>query len=187
MMSQKVFSLSQVTSSIEKTLSQRYTSSFWVAAEMNRLGYQPAKGHAFPELVEKKDGKIAAQMRAFILKSDMRLISQKFLAGTGEELRDNIKILFLAEVAYSPLHGLSLRIIDIDPTYTLGDLERERQDCIQRLKTEGLFDLNKSRHFSMAPKSIAVISSNTSKGFEDFLHTLATALPDIAFQVELFG
>jgi exodeoxyribonuclease VII large subunit len=187
MMSQKVFSLSQVTSSIEKTLSQRYTSSFWVAAEMNRLGYQPAKGHAFPELVEKKDGKIAAQMRAFILKSDMRLISQKFLAGTGEELRDNIKILFLAEVAYSPLHGLSLRILDIDPTYTLGDLERERQDCIQRLKTEGLFDLNKSRHFSMAPKSIAVISSNTSKGFEDFLHTLATALPDIAFQVELFG
>ena len=187
MMSQKVFSLSQVTASIEKTLTQRYKSSFWVAAEMNRLGYQPLKGHAFPELVEKKDGKIAAQMKAFILKSDMRQIGQKFFAGTGEELRDNIKILFLAEVAYSPLHGLSLRIIDIDPTYTLGDLERERQDCIQRLKREGLFDLNKSRQFSIAPKSIAVVSSNTSKGFEDFLHTLATSLPDIAFRVELFG
>ena len=154
---------------------------------MNRLGYQPGSGHAFPELVEKKDGKIASQMRAFILKSDMRLIHQKFLSGTGEDLRDNIKILFLAEVAFSPLHGLSLQIRDIDPTYTLGDLERERQDCIERLKKEGLFHLNKTRPLSIAPKSIAVISSNTSKGFEDFLHTLASALPDIAFRVELFG
>lgn len=182
----KFFTLSQVTASIQKTLSARYSSSFWVTAEMNRLGYQPGSGHAFPELVEKKEGKIAAQMRAFILKSDMRLIQKKFHA-TGEELRDNIKILFLAEVAYSPLHGLSLQIRDIDPTYTLGDLERERQECIQRLKKEGLFDLNKSQTLSIAPKSIAVISSNTSKGFEDFLHTLAKALPDIAFRVELFG
>ena len=126
-------------------------------------------------------------MRAFILKSDMRKISQKFRTGTGEDLRDNIKILFHAEVAYSPLHGLSLQIIDIDPTYTLGDLERERQDCIKRLQQEGLYELNKSRHFSLAPKSIAVISSNTSKGFEDFLHTLAKASPDIHFKIELFG
>jgi len=187
MTTQKIFTLSQVTSSIEKTLSQRYTSTFWVAAEMNRLGFQPGSGHAFPELVEKKEGKIVAQMRAFILKSDMRVIRQKFSSGTGEDLQDNIKILFLAEVAFSPLHGLSLRIRDIDPTYTLGDLERERQECIQRLKREGLFDLNKSRPFSIAPKSIAVISSNTSKGFEDFIHTLLSAMPDISYRVELFG
>jgi exodeoxyribonuclease VII large subunit len=186
-MSFKIFSLSQVTSSIQKTISQRYTSSFWVAAEMNRLGYQPSSGHAFPELVEKRDGSIAAQMRAFILKSDMRNISAKFLAGTGEALRDHMKILFLAEVSYSAIHGLSLQIRDIDPTYTLGDLERERQECIQRLKSAGLFDLNKASYLSLAPKTIAVISSNTSKGFEDFLHTLAKASPEIVFNVVLFG
>ncbi|MFM7105270.1 MAG: exodeoxyribonuclease VII large subunit, partial [Flavobacteriales bacterium] len=186
-MDSKIFSLSQVTASIHKTLSQRYSSSFWVTAEMNRLGYQPSSGHAFPELVEKRGGKIIAQMRAFILKNDMLRIQQKFLAGAHEELQDNIKILFLAEISYHTIHGLSLQIRDIDPTYTLGDLEKEKIECIKKLKDQGLFDLNRKQVLSPAPKNIAVISSTTSKGFEDFLFTLEKAAPNIKFQIELFS
>ncbi|MDR1129445.1 MAG: exodeoxyribonuclease VII large subunit, partial [Prevotellaceae bacterium] len=164
-----IFSLLEVTKSVQKTLSGRYKSSFWVKAEMNKLNFYRHSGHCYPELVEKKDGKVIAQIKSYIWKDDYSRINGKFLDVLNEPLKDGIKILFQAKITFDPAHGLSLWIMDVDPAYTLGDLEREKQETVNRLKREGIFDKNKSLSFPLLPQRIAIISVETSKGYADFL------------------
>jgi exodeoxyribonuclease VII large subunit len=138
----KIFSLLEVTQSIQKTLTERYTSSFWVKAEMNKLNYYPHSGHCYPDLVEKQDGRVIAQLRSTLWKDDYVRIDQNFLQVLKTPLKDGIKMLFCARITFDPAHGLALRIIDIDPVFSLGELEREKQESIDRLKQEGIFDSN---------------------------------------------
>ncbi len=182
----KVFTLYEVNKSIEKTISMRYTTSFWVKAEMNKLNHYKHSGHCYPELLEKKDGKLIAKTNAILWKSDYQRINNAFLENIKEELKDGIKILFLAEISFNPLYGLSLRILDIDPAYTLGDLEKEKQDTIIKLKEEGLFDKNKKTIFPLLPQRIAVISVETSKGYADFLQVINANSWNYAFFHFLF-
>jgi exodeoxyribonuclease VII large subunit len=164
-----IFSLSEVARSIQKTISERYTQAYWIKAEMNKLNLYSHSGHCYPELVEKLDGRVITEMRALLWRTDYERVQQKFLSVLGEELSQGITILFLANIQYDPMYGLSLRILDIDPSYSLGVLEQERQASIARLKSEGLFDANKNLPFPLLPKRIAVISVETSKGYADFL------------------
>ncbi len=164
-----VFSLAEVARSIQKTIAERYRSAYWIKAEMNKLNHYSHSGHCYPELVEKKDGKIVAEMRAILWGGDYRRIDQRFLELTKEPLKNGINILFQATVSYDPLYGFSLRILEIDPTFALGELEREKRESIDRLKQEGLFLANKQRHFPVVPKRLAIISVETSKGYADFL------------------
>src|ERR1700712_1968518 len=131
-----VFTLMDVTRSIQKTISMRYQTPVWIKAELNKLNYYKQSGHCFPELVEKQAGKIQAQMRATIWNDDFLIINREFERVLHEPLKDGSKILFFATISFDAIHGLSLRILDIDPSFTLGDLEREKMETIQRLKTE---------------------------------------------------
>jgi exodeoxyribonuclease VII large subunit len=164
----KVFSLLEVCTSIEQTIKQRYTKGFWVKAEMNKLNYYKHSGHCYPDLLEKKDGKIVAQMRANLWAKDYITINEKFKGILKEPLKEGINILFYATLSFSPTYGISLRIIDIDPIFTLGDLEREKAECIAKLKSENIFDNNKQQILATLPQRIAIISVETSKGFADF-------------------
>lgn len=163
-----IFSLLEVTKSIQRTLADRYKSLYWIKAEMNKLNHYKHSGHCYPELVEKKDGKIVAEIRSILWKSDFERINSSFVKLLNEPLRDGITILFQAGISYDPLHGLSLRIVDIDPTFVLGELEREKKESILKLQQEGLFDANKLVPFPLIPKRLAVISVETSKGLSDF-------------------
>ncbi len=96
----KVFSLIEVTTSIRKTIEERYTSVFWVKAEMNKLNHYSHSGHCYPELVEKTNGKVIAQMKANIWKSDFDRINHNFLRVLKEPLKDGIKILFSATLSF---------------------------------------------------------------------------------------
>lgn len=168
----KVFSLLEVTRSVQKTIADRYTTAFWVKAEMNKLNLYKQSGHAYPDLVEKKDGKIIAQIRANLWRDDYRRINLQFQELLHEPLKDGIKVLMLVKVNFDPVYGLSLTIMDMDPSFTLGDLEREKQENLQRLKQEGLFNLNKLLEMPLLPKRIAVISVESSKGYADFLSVI---------------
>jgi exodeoxyribonuclease VII large subunit len=163
-----IFSLLEVTTSIQKTLSERYTSSFWIKAEMNKLNHYPQSGHCYPDLVEKTNGKIVAEMRSTIWKDDFERINENFVNMLHEPLKNGINILFQAKISFNPVHGLSLRILEIDPSWTLGELEKEKQLTIEKLKREGIFNANKSLVIALLPKRIAVISVETSKGYADF-------------------
>ncbi len=168
----KVFSLLEVTLSVRKTISDRYQTSFWVKAEMNKINHYSYSGHCYPELLEKNNGKIVAQVRANLWRDDFVRINENFLAALKEPLRDGINILFLASVSFDPVYGFSLRIIDIDPVFSLGELEREKLETIGRLKDEGIFLMNKTRQMPVLPQRIAVISVETSKGLADFLKVI---------------
>jgi exodeoxyribonuclease VII large subunit len=172
--SKQVFSLIDVSRSIEKTLSERYKSAFWVQAEMNKLNHYSHSGHCYPDLVEKKDGKVIAQMRANLWKDDFNRVNDNFHRVLKESLKDGIKILFLARISFSPAYGLSLRILDIDPAYTLGDLEKEKQETINLMREQGIFNQNKTLPLPLLPQRIAVISVETSKGFADFIKVIET-------------
>lgn len=163
-----IFSLLEVTKSIQKTISDRYRSLFWVKAEMNKLNHYKHSGHCYPELVEKKDGKIVAEIRSILWKSDFERINAQFLKLLHEPLRDGITIYFQAGISYDPLHGLSLRIVDIDVSFVLGELEKEKKESIIKLQEEGIYDANKQLPFPVIPKRLAIISVETSKGLSDF-------------------
>ncbi len=168
----KIFTLLEVTQSIQKTIAERYKSSFWVKAEMNKLNHYSHSGHCYPELVEKQNGKVIAQMRSNLWKMDYQVINANFLRVLKEPLRDGIKILFCATIHADPVYGLNLRIIDIDPSFSLGELEREKQETIDRLKKEGIFAKNKTAPLPLLPQRIAIISVETSKGYADFLKVI---------------
>lgn len=171
--SKTVFSLLEVTKSIQKTIADRYKSLYWIKAEMNKLNHYKHSGHCYPELVEKKDGKIVAEIRSILWKTDFDRINNQFIHLLNEPLRDGITILFQAGVSYDPLYGLSLRIVDIDPTFVLGELEKEKKESIARLQKEGLFDANKRLPFPLVPKRLAIISVETSKGLSDFFKIIS--------------
>ncbi len=168
----KAFSLLEVCRSIEKTINNRYGTSFWVKAEINKLNHYPHSGHAYPELVEKRDAKVLAEIRSVIWKSRFEEINERFQKLLGEPLKDGIEVLFEARVDYSPKYGLSLHILDIDPAFTLGELQKEKQECIRKLKEEGVYDRNRSLKLALLPQRIAVISVETSKGYADFLKVI---------------
>ncbi len=169
-----VFTLLEVTRSIKKTLSERYKDSYWIRAELNKLNFYKQSGHCFPELVEKQEGRVVAQMRSTIWNDDYIRVNKKFLSILNEPLKDGIKILFQATINFEPMFGLSLHIMDIDPSFTLGDLEREKQETIQRLQRENLFYKNKTRKLPLLPQRLAIISDVTSKGYADFLKIIET-------------
>lgn len=164
----KVFSLHELTSSIKRVIEERANQSYWVKAEMNKLNLYKHSGHCYPELVEKRDGVIVAEMRAMLWRTDYQRINEQFMSLLKQPLQDGITILFCARVKFDPVRGLNLHISDIDPVFSLGELEKERQACITRLKSEGLFDRNKQLPFPLLPQRIAIISVETSKGFADF-------------------
>jgi exodeoxyribonuclease VII large subunit len=168
----KVFALSEVTNSIKKTISERYTSTFWVKAEMNKLNFYRHSGHCYPELLEKKEGRVVAQMRAILWSSDYLRINEQFIRLLKEPLKDGINIMFEASISFDPVHGITIRIHNMEPAFTLGDLELEKSESIRKLKEEGIFDQNKQLSLPLLPMRVAVISVETSKGYADFKKTL---------------
>lgn len=181
-----VYSLSEITGSIKSVINKTYTRAYYVKAEMIRLNKYPHSGHCYPELVEKEGDKIVTQMRAVIWKTQVDAINEKFRKITGEELKDNISILCLATIEFSPQYGLALYIQDVEPSYTLGELMRNKLAVIARLKKEGVFEANKNLQLPLLPKRIAVISVETSKGYSDFMVTLQENNWNYCFECELF-
>ena len=145
-------------------------------------------GHCYLDLVEKdeKSDKVLARARATIWASTYRMLKPYFETTTGYELSSGIKILVLARVEFHPVFGLSLNIQDIDPIYTLGDLERKKREILQRLEKEGVLHMNKEIPLAVVPQKIAVISSLTAAGYEDFMDQLGGNPYGYRFYIRLF-
>ncbi len=171
MSEKQVFTLQQVVRSIKKTLEDRYTQNYWVKAEMHKLNKYPS-GHAFPELVQKDENKIVAQITGTIWKQQLERINTKFIEVVKEPLREGTTLLLLVKINYSETFGLGLQILDIDPSYSLGELQKQREETMRKLAKEGLLNLNQKLHFPLLPKRVAIISADSSKGLSDFLQVL---------------
>ena len=165
------FTLKQVADSIRKVIAERYARTYWVTAEMHKLN-QTRKGHCYPELVQKEDDEIVVEMRGTIWKQQFDRIQQKFHETVKEPLRDGMELLFLVKINYHPLYNIGLEILDIDPNYTLGSLQKERQQTLERLNKEGILNTNQQLEMAIFPKRLAIISQVDSKGYSDFVTLL---------------
>jgi exodeoxyribonuclease VII large subunit len=181
-----VYTLSEITKSLESVIAKNYNRAYYIKAEILKLNYYPHSGHCYPELVEKENGKIKAQLRGIIWATQFRSINERFVAITGEPLKEDITILCLATVEFSAQHGLSLYIQDVEPIYTLGEMARNKREVIEKLKKEQIFLQNKQKSLPLLPKRIAVISVETSKGYSDFMVTLQQNSWQYRFECTLF-
>ncbi len=170
--SRKLYSLLELSKSIEGVIKRNFSSSYWVKAEIAKLNYYPKSGHCYPDLVEKTNGKVVAQLRATIWSGTYIDIANKFRKITKEHLSDGMMVLIRVSVSFNPVYGLSLQIIDIEPSFTLGELAREKQQSIDRLMEEGLFFKNKQVTPALLLQRLAIVSVETSKGYHDFLNVI---------------
>lgn len=183
---ERAIGLAELAGMIEGVISGSFDRGYWVRAEMARLNLYPESGHCYPDLVEKEGRTVKAQMRGTIWAGNYQRIARQFLEVAREPLRDGLQILCFATVRFHPQYGLSLQISDIDPTYTLGQMARERLETIHRLREEGLFDANRMLDFPALPKRLAIISVSTSKGYSDFINILQNYRGKYHFLVRLF-
>jgi exodeoxyribonuclease VII large subunit len=182
----KSHSLLELSQSIERVISHTFQSAYWVRAEISRLNFYPKSGHCYPELVEKQHGKIVSEIRSTIWRNTFQQITSKFKTETGEDLKEGMKILFQVQVKYSPTHGISLNVLDIEPSFTIGEMAKEKKNTIETLKKENVFDYNHQLPFPYFPSKIAIISVSTSKGYHDFLTTIYSKAARFNIDMELF-
>lgn len=188
MIEQENISLLELQEMIGDSLRGSFSDTLWLRAEISELKQNPS-GHCYLTLVENDpdSGRLAAKASAIIWASTYRSLKPYFRLSTGSDLAVGMNVLVKVQVQYSQLYGLSLIIYDIDPSFTAGALELEKQRTIARLKEEGLFDLNSMLPLPRLPRSFAVITSDTAAGWRDFRNHLLGNDFDYKFKLELFA
>lgn len=178
--------LIQLNNLVRQTIEYSMPDSYWVEAEL--LDCHEGNGHCYMELVQKDEysNTPVARARANCWRSTWMRLRPRFEKVTGQRLHAGMKVLLLVKATFHPAYGFSWNIIEIDPTYTMGDLARRRQEIIAALKEEGVFDLNKSIGIPMFAQRIAVISSETAAGYGDFCGQLADNPYGFQFSTRLF-
>ncbi|WP_299988905.1 exodeoxyribonuclease VII large subunit [uncultured Pontibacter sp.] len=182
-------SLFELHQQIREELELAFPESYWVVAEVSQVTPDRRKGHCYLNLVDKGDnprGAIQAQARATIWSSRFQMLGRYFEEKTGQPLKAGLKILFQAQVRFHELYGLSLDIINIDANYTIGDLARQRQETLKRLEAEGLLTANKELEMPLVPQQLAIVSSATAAGYQDFIHQLENNSYGYTFDTRLF-
>ena len=183
-------SLQELQQRIKSAIEDSLPLPVWVVAEISDLKVNSYSGHCYMELVEKADAVRGgtstpkAQARAVIWRNQYAMLSAYFLSQTGSRLQVGMKILAKVMVTYHELYGLSLQISDIDPTYTLGEVERQKQITISQLKADGVWDMNRELSLPTPIQRIAIISSATAAGYQDFCREIAEGGYD--FRLTLF-
>lgn len=180
----KQYTLSELCQAIEQVLQFELGDTYWVRAEIASL---TERGHCYMELVEKaKNNTVAAKLRATCWQQVYHLLSAYFATETGQTLSVGMQVLLQVEVSFHSVYGLSLNVVGIDPTFTLGDLARQRQLTIQRLQGDGVMDLQRALTIPSLPRRIAVISAADAAGYGDFCHQLLSNSSGFLFRTQLF-
>ena len=184
----QALSLVELNQRIRMTLEQAFPDTYWVRAEMSDVRENGASGHCYLEFIEKdpRSGQLLAKVRGAIWAKTFRLLKPYFEMETGQRFVSGLKVLVRVTVDFHELYGLSLTVVDIDPAYTLGDMARKRLEIIRQLQEEGVFELNKELPLPLLPRRIALISSPTAAGYEDFMNQLTHNRAGYPFYVKLF-
>jgi exodeoxyribonuclease VII large subunit len=183
----EAISLYELNRSIQLELKTCFSSAYWIIGEINELKVNYS-GHCYIELIEKDKNTeaIIAKSRATIWAGTYRKLLPYFETTAGHAFTQGIKVMVRASVEFHELYGLSLNIVDIDPAYTIGDLEQQKKDAIEKLKTEGVFMMNKELQLPLVAQKIAVISSLKAAGYGDFTNQLENNPHGYKFYHKLF-
>lgn len=161
---------------VRTTIEGRFTEPLWVSAEISELKVNRS-GHCYLNLVEKgsKSGTPEAEARAVIWRSAYQRLATVFEELSGTRLAAGIRVLVRVAVSYHEVYGFMLQIIDIDPAYTLGEVERRRRETIAQLQRDGVWDMNREVAMHRPALRIAIISSATAAGYQDFMREVGRA------------
>ncbi len=182
------YSLYELTNQVSQTISKNFNSTYWIHAEICDVRVNASSGHCYLEFIDKHPdtGKLIAKARGSIWANTFRLLKPYFEQETGRAFASGLKVLVNVSVEFHELYGFNLTVIDIDPSYTLGDMIRRRQEIIHRLKEEGVFVLNKELPLPELIQRLAIITSPTAAGFEDFMNHLLHNPKGYPFYIKLF-
>ena len=186
-MEQQAISLYELNGLVKRSIRSCLPDTYWVQAELSdvRTNYS---GHCYLEFVQKDAGgnNLIAKARGTVWSNIFKMLKPYFEQETGQSFTSGIKVLVEVSVEFHELYGYSLTVLDIDPTYTVGDMERKRREILRQLEEEGVIDLNKELEMPMLPQRVAVISSATAAGYGDFCNQLANNPRGYGFRTELF-
>ena len=178
--------LFELNSLVREVIECEMPHEYWVEAELSEC--RESRGHCFLELIQKDEHNATpiAKASAKCWASKWMIIRPYFERTTGQRLHAGMKVLLKVYPQFHEAFGFSWIVTDIDPTYTLGDMARKRQEIIRQLKEEGVFDLQKELQLPRFCQHIAVISSETAAGYGDFCNQLADNPYGFQFHTQLF-
>lgn len=173
---------------IKRGIEGAVPGTVWVAAEIGELN-EHYSGHCYLDLIDYKEGGrgVAAKARGVIWGNVYRMLKPYFETAAGVKLAKGLNVLMKVQVSFSSVYGLSLNILDIDPSYTVGELELKRQKTIERLKADGCMEMNPLLKLCALPRRIAVVSAETAAGYRDFMKQLHQNENGFRFHTELFA
>ncbi len=178
------YTLSELCAEIGEALDSSLAPTYWVQAEISSL--MERGGHMYLDLVDGPSaGGQGAKMRATLWAGTKEMLCGYFQSETGMPLQKGMAVLVQGEVHFHPVYGLSLSIIGIDPTFTIGDIARLKQQTIAQLEKDGLLEAQQLLPLPTLIRKIAVISSPSAAGYEDFKHQLEHS--PYRFETTLFG
>lgn len=170
-MEREYIDLFEFQSRLKEGIELLFPKRIWLKAEVSAVKARNG-GHCYLELSQSDDKGLVAKASAIIWSSKYRFIAPYFESVTGSPVQEGMVILVEVQPTYSQLYGFSLIINDIDPEYSLGVKEQERQRTIERLQKEGLMGLQKELELPMLPYRLAVISAEDAAGYRDFIRHL---------------
>ncbi|RSK48281.1 exodeoxyribonuclease VII large subunit [Hymenobacter rigui] len=177
--------LSELLARVRQTLSERFADSYWVVAEIADLTLPRSYGaHCYLTLTDQhttgRGAQLKAQARATIWSARYQQLAAAFEEHTGLTLRTGLKIMLRVQVKFHEQFGLSLDVLALDPTYTVGDLARLRLETLRKLQAQDLLERQKRLTLPLGIQRVAVVSSPTAAGWQDFVHQLQEAPYDFA-------
>lgn len=180
------YTLRQLNLLVREAIEETLPDEYWVEAELSEC--RENSGHCYMELIEKDEhsNTPVARASAKCWRQTWQMVKPYFERTTGQPLRAGMKVLVKVYAQFHEAYGFSWIISDIDPTYTLGDMARKRQEIIRQLKEEGIFDLQRELRISTFAKRIAVISAQNAAGYGDFCRQLEDNDYSFRFEVTLF-
>ena len=184
----EVLTLFELNSLVRDVIEENFDAQYWVVGELSDVSTPAFGGHFYGELVQKDEetDRIIAKARITCWARNYNIIRLRFQKEAGETLRKGLQVKLLVEVNFHEQYGFSLNVVDIDSTFTLGDLAKRRREILQQLEKDGILHDNQSLPLPRLLRRIAVISSATAAGYGDFCHQLEENDYGFRFDVQLF-
>ena len=185
-MNKQRYSLRQLNMMVRDAIEMQLPDEYWVEAELSEC--RERGGHCYMELIEKDEqtNTPVARASAKCWRQTWQVLQPHFERVTGQPLHAGLKVLLRVYAQYHEAYGFSWIVTDIDPTYTIGDMARKRQEIIRQLKEEGVFDLQRELRIPLFAQRIAVISAAGAAGYGDFCRQLEDNEYGFRFEVTLF-
>ena len=180
--------LTELNRLVGENIRAGFPETYWVMAETSDVKPNYSSGHCYLEFIEKSahSSAITAKARGYIWNATFRMLKPYFEEVTGQQFTSGLKVLVRVSIDFHPVYGYGLNVCDIDPAYTLGDMQLKRKEIIARLEEDGVFTLNKELSLPMNPQRIAVITSASAAGYGDFMEHLNSNAHGFVFYTKLF-